>query len=396
VSFGGDPAQDGRAVRYWPDGVVGIDRDGRISAVGDARDVMASLPLHTPIDHYPEDLILPGLIDTHVHYVQAEVIASFGAQLLDWLNNYTFVAEQKFSDPAIAAHQARFFLDELLRNGTTTALIYCSVHPQSVDALFAEAERRHIGVIAGKVMMDRNAPGALIDSVRSSYNDSKALIGRWHGRGRLRYAITPRFAITSTPEQLEAAAMLKREHPDCHLQTHLAENLDEIATTLRLYPQATSYTDVYHRFGLLGPRTVLGHCIHLAEAELAVLSATRSVGSVLPDLEPVSRVRTVQLRGHDRPAPTGARRDGKRRRRRHQLLDAAHRQRGLQGPGAARHKAARLPGVPHDDTGKRRSARAGARDRQPGGRALCRPRGARLPGDAGDAPAHGGGRGPAR
>jgi guanine deaminase len=281
LSFAGDPTQEARAVRHWPDGVVVID-DGRISLVGDARDVMASLPPQTPIDHYPDDLILPGLIDTHIHYVQVEAIASFGAQLLDWLNNYAFVAEQKFADPVFAARQACFFLDEILRNGTTTALVYCSVHPQSADALFAEAERRHMGVIAGKVMMDRNAPAALTDDAQSSYDDSKALIARWHGRGRLRYAITPRFAITSTPEQLEAAATLRREHPDCHVQTHLAENLDEIATTRRLYPQAASYTDVYHRFGLLGPRTVLGHCIHLGEPELELLSATRSVAAFCP------------------------------------------------------------------------------------------------------------------
>jgi guanine deaminase len=282
VSFAGDPAHDPRAVCYRPDGAILIDEGGRISTVGDARDVLAGLPPQTPIDHYPDHLILPGLIDTHIHYVQVEAIASFGAQLLDWLNNYAFVAEVKFADPAVAARQARFFLDELLRNGTTTALVYCSVHPQSADALFAEAERRHMGVIAGKVMMDRNAPAGLTDTAQSSYDDSKALIGRWHGRGRLRYAITPRFAITSTPEQLEAAAALKREHPDCHVQTHLSENPDEIATTLRLYPEAASYTDVYHRHGLLGPRTVLGHCIHLDEAERELLSATRSVAAFCP------------------------------------------------------------------------------------------------------------------
>jgi guanine deaminase len=279
LSFAGDPADDARAVRYWPDGVI-VTEGGRISAVGEARDVI--LPPHTRIDHYPDNLILPGLIDTHIHSVQVEAIASFGAKLLDWLNNYAFVAEQKFSDPDFAADQARFFLDELIRNGTTTALVYCSVHPQSADALFAEAERRRIGVIAGKVMMDRNAPPALTDDTRASYDDSKALIERWHGRGRLRYAITPRFAITSSPQQLEAAATLKREHPDCLVQTHLAENFEEIATARRLFPEAESYTDIYHRFGLLGPCTVLGHCIHLGEREREQLSATRSVAAFCP------------------------------------------------------------------------------------------------------------------
>jgi len=281
LSFAGDPAESKDAVRYWADGIVAIEA-GRIAAVGDARAIAPTLPPHTPVDHYPDHLVLPGLIDTHIHYVQVEAIASFGLQLLDWLENYAFVAEQKFADPAFAARQARFFLDELLRNGTTTALAYCSVHPHAADALFAEAERRGMGIAAGKVMMDRNVPDGLRDDAQSSYADSKALIARWHKRGRARYAITPRFAITSTPAQLEAAATLKREHPDCHVQTHLSENLAEIETTRRLFPQASSYTDVYHRFGLLGPTTVLGHCIHLSEEEMALLAQTRSVAAFCP------------------------------------------------------------------------------------------------------------------
>jgi guanine deaminase len=240
------------------------------------------LPPQTPIDHYPEQLIMPGFIDTHIHYVQIEAIASFGLQLLDWLKNYAFVAEQKFADPAFAAQQARFFLDELLRNGTTTALVYCSVHAHSADALFEEAERRGMAVAAGKVMMDRNVPDGLRDDAASSYADSKALIARWHKRGRARYAITPRFVVSSTPEQLAAAGTLLREHPDCLVQSHLAENLDEIALVRRTYPDAASYTDVYDRFGLLGPTTVLGHCIHLSEDEMALLSRTRTVAAFCP------------------------------------------------------------------------------------------------------------------
>jgi guanine deaminase len=197
LSFAGDPSQSEGAVRYWPDGIVVVEA-GRILAVGEASLIGPTLPAHVPVDHYPEKLVMPGLIDTHIHYVQVEAIASYGAHLLDWLQKYAFVAEQKFADPAFAALQARFFLDELARHGTTTALIYCSVHPHSADALFAEAQRRRMGLIAGKVMMDRNAPAALLDDAISSYDDSKALIGRWHGRGRLRYAITPRFAMTST------------------------------------------------------------------------------------------------------------------------------------------------------------------------------------------------------
>jgi guanine deaminase len=281
VSFAGDPAESGDAVRYWRDGIVAID-GGRIVAVGDAQTIAPTLPPETPVDHYPERLIMPGFIDTHIHYVQIEAIASFGLQLLDWLKNYAFVAEQKFADPAFAAKQARFFLDELLRNGTTTALVYCSVHAHSADALFAEAERRGMAIAAGKVMMDRDVPDGLRDDAASSYADSKALIGRWHKRGRARYAITPRFVVSSTPEQLEAAGTLLREHPDCLVQSHLAENLDEIALVRRTYPQAASYSDVYDRFGLLGPTTVLGHCIHLAEDEMALLSRTRTVAAFCP------------------------------------------------------------------------------------------------------------------
>jgi guanine deaminase len=281
VSFAGNPAESEDAVRYWPDGIVAID-GGRIVAVGDAPAIAPTLPPQTPVDHYPEQLIMPGFIDTHIHYVQIEAIASFGLQLLDWLKNYAFVAEQKFADPAFAAQQARFFLDELLRNGTTTALVYCSVHAHSADALFEEAERRGMAVAAGKVMMDRNVPDGLRDDAASSYADSKALIARWHKRGRARYAITPRFVVSSTPEQLAAAGTLLREHPDCLVQSHLAENLDEIALVRRTYPDAASYTDVYDRFGLLGPTTVLGHCIHLSEDEMALLSRTRTVAAFCP------------------------------------------------------------------------------------------------------------------
>ena len=170
----------------------------------------------------------------------------------------------------------------MLRNGTTTALVYCSVHAHSADALFEEAERRGMAIAAGKVMMDRNVPDGLRDDAGSSYADSKALIARWHKRGRARYAITPRFVVSSTPEQLEAAGTLLREHPDCLVQSHLAENLDEIALVRRTYPDAASYTDVYHRFGLLGPTTVLGHCIHLSEDEMALLSRTQTVAAFCP------------------------------------------------------------------------------------------------------------------
>jgi guanine deaminase len=283
LEFLDDPALVGAAAshRYHHDGLLVIE-DGRIAAAGDASDLLAGLPSGTAVDHYPECLILPGLIDTHIHYPQTRVIASYGAQLLEWLHRYTFVEEQKFADPAYAATSARFFLDELLRNGTTTAAVYCTTHPASVEAFLAESERRRTRMIAGKMMMDRNAPAALTDTAERGYDESKALLQAWHGRGRQLYAITPRFALTSSEAQLEAAGALLREHPEVHLQTHLAENREEIATVRRLFPKAKSYTDVYDRCGLLGPRSIFGHCLHLADHELQRLSQTRSIAAFCP------------------------------------------------------------------------------------------------------------------
>jgi guanine deaminase len=283
LGFIDDPAEVGEASSYqhFSDGLILIE-DGRIARVGDAADLLANVPPGTPVDHYPDCLILPGLIDTHIHYPQTQVIASYGTQLVEWLHRYTFVEEQKFADPAHAAGVARFFLDELLRNGTTTAAVYCTTHPASVEAFFAESERRRTRMIAGKMMMDRNAPAPLTDTAQQGYDQSKSLLQAWHGRSRQRYAVTPRFALTSSAAQLEAAGALLREYPDVPLQTHLAENHEEIAAVRQLFPSAKSYTDVYDRFGLLGPRSIFGHCLHLAEDELQRLSATGSVAAFCP------------------------------------------------------------------------------------------------------------------
>lgn len=272
---------EGGGHRYEPDGVILI-RDGVIQAVGSAPELLARLPPGTVLDRYPDSLILPGLIDTHLHYPQTQVIASYGAQLLDWLQKYTFVEEQKYARPEHAEAGARFFLDELLRNGTTTAAVYCTVRPESVDAFFAEAERRRMRMIAGKVMMDRGAPDYLRDTPEQGYRESRDLLARWHGRGRALYAITPRFAITSTDAQLEAAGALVREFPECHVQTHLCENRREIETVKALFPWTRTYTEVYERFGLLTPRTLLGHCIHLEDSEVEALAATGSVAVFCP------------------------------------------------------------------------------------------------------------------
>ncbi|MGA8584851.1 MAG: guanine deaminase, partial [Roseiarcus sp.] len=282
LSFNDDPATSGPSAHSLiEDGAVLVG-GGRIEAVGEAPDVLAHAPEGAVVDDHAGCLIMSGFIDAHVHYPQTQVIGSYGAQLLDWLHNYTFVEEQKFADPAHCARVAEFFLDELFRSGTTTAMVYCTVHPQSVDAFFTAAEARGARMIAGKVMMDRDAPPALMDTAQRGYDESKALIARWRGRGRLDYAITPRFAVTSTQAQLDAAGALAREFPDCYVQTHADENKAEIARVAALFPEARSYIDVYARAGLTGPRSVFGHCIHLQESEVAELASSHSVAAFCP------------------------------------------------------------------------------------------------------------------
>ena len=272
LGFHADPTDTDDNHLYLEDGAILIE-DGRILAVDDyAKLARPGLP---ETDHRPH-LILPGFIDTHIHFPQLQVIASWGAQLLDWLNTYTFPEEARFAQQGHAPAMADAFLNLLTAHGTTTAVAFCSVHPQSADALFTAAHARNMAMVAGKVMMDRNAPPEVLDTPQQGYDDSKALIARWHGKGRQRYAITPRFAITSTPEQMEMAGQLVREHPDCHIQTHLSENRDEIDFTLSLYPQARDYLDIYESYGLLGDRILLGHSIHLEPREIARMAETGS------------------------------------------------------------------------------------------------------------------------
>jgi guanine deaminase len=272
---------DESAYKFHEDGAV-LVRDGLIASAGDYANVVAAASgeVHH-IDHRPH-LILPGFIDTHIHFPQTQVIASWGAQLLDWLSIYTFPEEAKYSDPAHCQRMARKFFDALAAHGTTSAVTFCSVHKTSAEAFFEEAARRDLRMIAGKVMMDRNAPESVCDTPQSSYDDTKALIEKWHGKGRAHYAITPRFAITSTPEQLEMAQALAGEHPECYVQTHLSENKDEIEYTLKLYPDARDYLDVYEHYGLLGPRSLFGHSIHLSKRERAAMADTGSVAVFCP------------------------------------------------------------------------------------------------------------------
>lgn len=272
---------DAASYRHVPDGIVVVE-DGRIAAVADAGEIERHRTPGTVVDDFGDRIILPGLIDTHIHFPQTRVIASYGAQLLEWLERYTFPTELRYADRGHAEAGARFFLDELARNGTTTAVVYGSVHREAIEAFFEESERRGTLMLAGKTMMDRNAPAGLTDTAESGYRDSTALIAVWHRRGRQRVVVTPRFAITSTRAQLEAAGALAAENPDCLVQTHMSENLAEIAYTTELYPERLGYLDVYDHYGLLGPRTLLGHCIHLRPDEVERMAETGSVAVFCP------------------------------------------------------------------------------------------------------------------
>jgi guanine deaminase len=257
---------DAAALRHEPDALIVI-RDGHIELFGPYDTCRSALPADVEVTHHRDALIVPGFIDAHVHYPQTGIIGAGGKRLIDWLNHYTFVAEAQFGDFVHATSVADIFLDECLAHGTTTAVVYCTVHPTSVDAFFTVAEARGLRMVAGKTLMDRNAPPALLDTAERGYDESHALIERWHGRGRLSYAVTPRFAATSTPAQLEAAGALLARHPGTYCQTHISEQPDEVAWTHSLFPERLDYLDVYDHYGLIGPRTLLGHGIHLTERE---------------------------------------------------------------------------------------------------------------------------------
>jgi guanine deaminase len=254
-----------------------VIRDGRIAALGTASDLAAAHPQALRHDHGAR-VILAGFIDPHVHFPQTAMIASWGKRLIDWLNSYTFPEEMRFADPAYAARIAARYLDLTTAAGTTTMCSFCTIHPASVEAFFAEAQARGQRVVAGKTCMDRNAPERLRDTAQSAYDDSKALLEKWHAVDRISYAITPRFSPTSSPEQLEAMGALWAEHPDCLMQTHLSEQTDEIAWVKELFPQARDYLDTYEQFGLLGQNGLYGHAIHLEPRERDRL---REVGAAL-------------------------------------------------------------------------------------------------------------------
>lgn len=282
LDFVADPfyQPEAECVRYFADGLLVIE-SGVIQAMGVYETMQAEYG-DLPTVHYPDMLIMPGFVDTHIHYPQTEMVAAYGEQLLEWLNQYTFPTEAKFQDASYARHIAACFLDELLKNGTTTALVFAAVFPESVDAFFTEALQRNLRMIAGKVMMDRNAPDYIRDTAEGSYEETKQLIQKWHKKGRLLYAVTPRFAVTSSDRQLQLAGQLLQEFPDVYLHTHLSENVKEVALVAELFPGSKGYLDVYDQAGLVCARSVFAHGVQLTDAEFQRLSEARAAIACCP------------------------------------------------------------------------------------------------------------------
>jgi len=265
------PQCDRAAVEYFEDGAL-IVENGRIAAIGNAEDLLPGMQANAELVDLSGKLLLPGFVDCHVHFSQVDIVASFGEQLLDWLERYAYPAEARFADLRYAEEAAEFFVDTLLRNGTTTALVFATVHPQSVDAILAVALRRNLRLIAGKVLMDRNCPADLRDTAETGHAESRALIEKWHGRQRIGYAITPRFALTSSDQQLAAAGRLACEYPGVHVHTHLAENAAEVESVAKLFPDSRSYLDVYRRHDLVRERSVFAHSVLLDDEDRRTLA----------------------------------------------------------------------------------------------------------------------------
>ncbi|MGI9402069.1 MAG: guanine deaminase, partial [Rhizobiaceae bacterium] len=275
LSFVADPGVSKSAYVHRENGAVVIGDDGKIVWVGDRSDLPAEYAEANRIDH-GNSLIIPGFVDAHLHFPQYRMIAAYGESLLEWLERYTFPEEMRYGDPQFSSRAAKLFFDELINHGITACLAFSTIHPEALDALFEEAQSRSMAVISGKTMMDCNAPSGLTDTPQTGYDQSRELIHKWHGVDRLQYAITPRFAVTSSERQLEAVGALKREYPDLVLQTHLSENKAEIEAVATAFPWSRDYTDVYERFGLLSERAFFAHGIHLSERELNRMSEAGS------------------------------------------------------------------------------------------------------------------------
>lgn len=281
LHFTDDPTDNQAATRWFEDGLL-IIQEGKVQAVGNYSELKHALPVDLSIQDYQDKLIIPGFIDTHLHYPQTDMIASPADGLLPWLEKYTFPTERQFTDQDHAQEVAQFFIDELLRCGTTSAMVYGSVHPESVETLFTASAARNLRMVAGKCMMDRNCPDFLKDDAEHSAIETEQIIKKWHRNGRQLVAITPRFAASSSEAQLQLAGELARTYPDVYLQTHLAENTDEVAWIKSLFPQARSYLDVYDSYGMLRPKSMFAHCIWLDEVDRARMTQTQSAVAVCP------------------------------------------------------------------------------------------------------------------
>ncbi|MBS0339019.1 MAG: guanine deaminase [Proteobacteria bacterium] len=271
--------------RFEEDGllVIGPDSRGRqVVQAGGSYSALKDKYAQVPVEHLPGRILAPGFIDMHVHYPQTDIIGAPAAGLLPWLENYTFPAESRFADPAHASAVAEFFFDELQRNGVTTALTFATSHPASVDAFFEAAQRRSLRMISGKVLQDRHSPDGVRDQTEQSLLDTESLIRRWHNVDRLGYAITPRFAPTSTDAQLYGAGELAKAHGDTWIHTHVSENKDEVKWVRELFPKARSYLDVYLGFNLMRERAVYAHCIHFDDDDRCLMRDTGAVTAVSP------------------------------------------------------------------------------------------------------------------
>jgi guanine deaminase len=393
-------SEDGQAL-YDEDGLLAIGPDAqgrqRVLAVG-AWQQLAPQFAGQHVTHWPGRLIAPGFVDMHVHYPQTDVIGSPAEGLLPWLENYTFPHEKRFVAQGYAAQVAEFFLDELLRNGVTTALAFATSHPQSVDALFTEARRRHLRLMTGKVLQDRHSPDGVRDETEQSLIDTEDLITRWHGVDRLGYAITPRFAPTSSPAQLRGAGQLAARYPDVWIQSHVAENLDEVRWACELYPRSRSYLAVYDDFGLMRERAVYAHCIHFDAADRALMHQRRTAAAVSPTSNLFLGSGFFDYQAADR---AGFRlRPGQRRGRGHELLAVPHHARGLHRGARGADQAGPEPLAPaavvaaHSGCGAR--AGAGRRGGQPAAGLRGRLCGAQPPGHAAAGAAHRAGGQPGR
>ena len=281
LHFNADPAFSDASISWHEDGLL-IVANGKVRAAGDYAALAPMLAPGTQVHDYSGKLIMPGFIDTHLHFPQTDMIASPAPGLLPWLETYTFPTERQFADPVHARDVAEFFLDQLLRCGTTTAMVYCTVHRESVDAFFEASEARNLRMAAGKILMDRHCPDFLCDTAESGARDTEDLIRKWHNKGRQMYAITPRFAPTSTAAQLQLTGELAQAYPDTYIQTHVSENPDECKWAMSLFPKARSYLDVYDSFGLMRARSMYGHCIWLDERDFARMAESGAAAAICP------------------------------------------------------------------------------------------------------------------